>query len=142
MLLSIFAKIAPFTLSSLPSCPSLPSRPAITATEEIEPVADVKHSVSSNSVYLPVGPAIGIDIAREVGLLVQDVVPLKHHHQLLSAQEAMGKLGVPDYFIGVQRLVAISSLAVYVDVCAQGGFPGEGDLCVSAIGNVPGREVA
>ena len=47
-----------------------------TAAEEVHAIADVQHGIGGQRVHLAVGPAIGVHLPREVGLLVQDVVPL------------------------------------------------------------------
>ena len=47
-------------------------------SEEVHAIADVEHGIASNGIDLLIAPAIGIDGTREVGLLVQNVIPLQH----------------------------------------------------------------
>ena len=93
----------------------------------------MQHGITRDGVDFLVAPAVGIDGAREGGLLAQDVVPLQHDGQRFATQETVRQLHVPYHLIGVQRLVAIAALAEYVEVGAEIRAPGEGDLCVSAV---------
>ena len=72
---------------------------------------------------------------------MQNVVPLQHDHQFLSLQESVRELCVPDNLVGVERLVAIASFAVNVDVGGKVAAPGEGNPGVAAVGEVPCGEV-
>jgi hypothetical protein len=84
--------------------------------KEIQTIADVEHSVRSNSIDFAVGPAISIDRTTEIGLFTQDIVPLQHDCKLLATQEAIRELRVPDELVGVQRGIGIAALAVDVEV--------------------------
>ena len=101
----------------------------------------MQHGITRDGVDFLVAPAVGIDGAREGGLLAQDVVPLQHDSQRFATQETVRQLHVPYHLIGVQRLVAIAALAVHVEVGTQVGAPWEGYLSVAAIGEVPRRQV-
>ena len=101
----------------------------------------MKHSVRRNGIHLLIAPAVGIDGTGEVGLLVQDVVPLKHDGELLASQEAMTQLGIPDKLVGIESLVAVASLTEHVSIGREIAPPREGDTSVSAILEVPSREV-
>ena len=74
------------------------------------------HSIAGDGIHLLVAPSVGVDGAVEVGLLVQDVVPLEHDGHLLATQETVGKLRVPYQLIGVERGIGISAFAVAVEV--------------------------
>ena len=102
----------------------------------------MQHRIAGDGVYLTIGPAVGIHRSREVGLLVQDVIPLKHHGELLATQETMRDLSIPDEFVGVEGLVAITALAEHVDIGGNVTAPREGDSCVSTIREVPCCQVA
>ena len=84
--------------------------------KEIQTIANVEHSVRSNSIDFAVGPAISIDRTTEIGLFTQDIVPLQHDCKLLATQEAIRELRVPDELVGVQRGIGIAALAVDVEV--------------------------
>ena len=84
--------------------------------KEIQTIADVEHSVRSNSIDFAVGPAISIDRTTEIGLFSQDIVPLQHDCKFLATQEAIRELRVPDELVGVQRGIGIAALAVDVEV--------------------------
>ena len=54
----------------------------------------------------------------------------------------MRQLGVPDDLVGVQRLVAITALAVDVKVGRKVALPREGDAGAAAVVEVPGGKIA
>ncbi len=115
---------------------------AIATAEEVQTVAHMEHGIRRDGVHLLVAPAVGIDGAAEVGLFVQDVIPLQHDGELLAAQEALTQLCVPYQLVGVQCLVAVSALTETVEVGAQVHSPRECDAGVAAIAEVPRGEVA
>ena len=55
----------------------------------------MQHGIAGDGVDLLVAPSIGIDCTSEVGLLVQNVVPLQHNGELLATQETVRQLGIP-----------------------------------------------
>ena len=118
------------------------SASSLSAPEGIDAVTDMEHGIGCDSIHLAVGPSVGTHRAREVRLLVEDVIPLQHDGEFLSLEETLRKLCVPDELIGIERLVAISPLAEHVEVGGEVGAPREGNPCISAIREVPCREVA
>ena len=89
---------------------------AAAAAEEVHAVADVEHGIGGDGVDFAVGPAVGVDGTGEVGLLVENVVPLKHDGEYLATEEAVAELCVPDELVGVECLVGITTLAVAMEV--------------------------
>ena len=53
----------------------------------------------------------------------------------------MRQLGIPQQFVGVQTLVVIASLAEHVAVGRKVGTPGERNLGVATIRDVPRGEI-
>ena len=118
------------------------SASSLSAPEGIDAVTEMEHGIGCDGVHLAVGPSVGTHRAREVRLLVEDVIPLQHDGEFLSLEETLRKLCVPDELIGIECLVAISPLAEHVEVSGEVGAPWEGNPCISAIREVPCREVA
>ena len=118
------------------------STSSLSAPEGIDAVTDMEHGIGCDGVHLAVGPSVGTHRAREVRLLIEDVIPLQHDGEFLSLEETLRKLCVPDELIGIECLVAISPLAEHVEVGGEVGAPREGNPCISAIREVPCGEVA
>ncbi len=76
----------------------------------------MENGIRGNGVNLLVTPAVSIDGTTEVGLLVQDIIPLQHHGEGLAAQETIAQLRIPNQFVGVQRSIGIAALAIYVEI--------------------------
>ena len=72
---------------------------------------------------------------------MQDIIPLQHHGQRFSTQEAVRQLGVPDQLIGIERRIAIASFTEHVEVGREVAAPREGHSGVTTILEVPGRQV-
>ena len=47
--------------------------------EQIDAVTHMNHSVTGDGIDLTVGPTVGTDRTREIRLLMENVIPLKHH---------------------------------------------------------------
>ena len=62
---------------------------ASSISKEVQAITDVQHGIAGDGIHLTVCPTVGIDGAREVGLLVQDIVPLEHHGEFLATQEGV-----------------------------------------------------
>ena len=130
---SAFAVEAFATSTSASAFPSA----TVTTSKEIQTVTDVKHSVRSDSVDFLVAPTVGVDGTTEVRLFVENVVPLEHHGEFLALEETLRELGIPQQLVGVERRIAIAALAVHVHVGREVGTPGEGDLRVATVVEVP-----
>ena len=72
---------------------------------------------------------------------MQDIIPLQHDGEDLSAQEAMRKLGIPDKLIGIERSITIASLTEHVEVGREIASPREGDSGITTILEIPCRQV-
>ena len=101
----------------------------------------MKHGIGSNGVNLRVTPSVGVHCTGEVGLLVQDVIPLQHDGERLAAQETVAQLCIPNEFVGIQRLVAVASFAEHMGIGREIATPRECDSGIAAIGEIPGCQV-
>lgn len=72
---------------------------------------------------------------------MKDIIPLQHHGQFLTFQEAMRQLCIPNQLVGIKCLVAVSSFAEHVYIRRQVGTPREGNFCITSIREIPGREI-
>lgn len=102
----------------------------------------MKHSVRSNGIHFAVSPSIGINCPREIGLPVENVVPLEHDGEFSSSKEALRDLSVPYQFVSIECLVAVSSFGVHMDICIDVCSPWEFNAGIKSIGMVPRSEVA
>ena len=118
------------------------SASSLSAPEGIDAVTDMDHGIGCDGIHLAVGPSVGTHRAREVRLLVKDIIPLQHNGEFLSLEETLRKLCVPDELIGVECLVTVSPLAEHVEVGGEVGAPREGNPGISAIREIPCGEVA
>ena len=118
------------------------SASSLSAPEGIDAVTDMDHGIGCDGIHLAVGPSVGTHRAREVRLLVEDIIPLQHNGEFLSLEETLRKLCVPNELIGVECLVTVSPLAEHVEVGGEVGAPREGNPSISAIREVPCGEVA
>ena len=115
---------------------------SLSAPEGIDAVADMDHGIGGDGVHLAVGPSVGTHRAREVGLFVEDVIPLQHDGEFLSLEETLRELCVPDELIGIECLVAVSPLAEHMEVGRQVGAPWEGNSCVASVREIPCGEIS
>ena len=111
------------------------------ASEEVEAIGDRQERVAVDAVILRVRAPHGVDHAREVALLVEDIVELERDRERLATQEALRHLGVPKQFVAVERGVVVASAAVHVEVRGEARAPGRREVDGSAIGEAPGVEV-
>ena len=72
---------------------------------------------------------------------MQDVVELERDGKGVTLEETLGKLCVPDQFVGVHRVVGITATALHVQVRGERGAPGSRDTDHATIGELPGVEV-
>ena len=124
---------------------------AAAASKEVQTIAHMKHRIAGDGVHFLVAPSVGIDGTAEIGLLMQDVIPLQHHRECLSTQEAIAQLGIPYQLIGVERSIAVSALAIAMEVGRKDGprrsIPWAAgkliqvDACIATIVEVPSGEV-
>ena len=101
----------------------------------------MKHGVGGDGIDLLVAPAIGVDGTCEVGLFAQDIVPLQHDGKHLAPEEAVRQLGVPQQFVGIERLVVEAASAKTMEIGGETGTPREGDARVATIVEVPRGKV-
>ena len=101
----------------------------------------MQHGIRGDGIHRAVGPAVGVHRAREVGLLVEDVVPLQHHREFLAFHETVRELRVPYQLVGIERGVAVAPLAEHMEIGGEIGAPRERDARVASIREVPGGEV-
>ena len=87
--------------------------------EEVYFVYGVYHYVVVHRVVFRVASHHGVDGARDVALLLQQVVELQRHRESLAAEEALRQLHVPDKLVGVHRRVVETAAAVHREV---GGY--------------------
>ena len=91
---------------------AIPHRLAcLLASDDIQSVDDVEHGIRVDAVVLGIGTGHSSKGTAQGALLVQQVVELDHHGEGFALEEALRELGVPYQFVGVHRLVAVSSSA-------------------------------
>lgn len=122
---------------------AIPHRLAcLLASDDIQSVDDVEHGIRVDAVVLGIGTGHGSKGTAQGALLVQQVVELDHHGEGFALEEALRELGVPYQFVGVHRLVAVSSSAALAQVCAQAHAPGHGGCDARSVRELPGVHVA
>ena len=122
---------------------AIPHRLAcLLASDDIQSVDDVEHGIRVDAVVLGIGTGHGSKGTAQGALLVQQVVELDHHGEGFALEEALRELGVPNQFVGVHRIVAVSSSAALAQVCAQAHAPGHGGCDARSVRELPGVHVA
>ena len=111
------------------------------ATEHVEAVAHMEHSVAVDTVVAGVAAAGGADPPLVVGLLAEEVVDVEGHDEGLALEEGFRQLAVPDELVGVHRRVVVAPTAVLAQVAAQLEAHGQAQQELSAVAELPGVEV-
>ena len=109
--------------------------------KEVHAIDDMEHGIARNGVILGVGALHGRDRTTEVGLLLKDIIELQREGERIVTKEALTNLLIPYHFVGIQRLISISSSAVHVQVSSNRHVPGQKDVGVETVGEIPCIEV-
>ena len=111
----------------------------------------MNHGIRVDGVVLSVGAHHIGDVTAVVAHLSKYVVELQRYGQRLSTQDALRYLGIPYQLIGVERSIAVSALAIAMEVGREDGprwsIPWAAgkliqvDACIATIVEVPSGEV-
>ena len=113
----------------------------VLATEEIQTVDDMEHTVARDGVVLRIRAAHRADRADERGLLLEDIIELQRDSERLALEETLRDLCIPDEFVGIHRRVVVASPALHVDVRGEGRAPWRRDTQHRTISELPRVEV-
>ena len=111
------------------------------AAEDVETVDEVYHAICVDGVVPRVAAHRGVDDARHVALLVEDVVELQAERGGFVLEEALGDLRVPDQLVRVHGVVRIPAAGGHLDVGGDAHAPVEVHVGIGAVGEVPSVHV-
>ena len=95
----------------------------ILSAENIQPIDNVQHGITVDTVVPRIAAPHGIDRTTEIAFVAQDIVELKRECQILLPQEALRQLRIPHQLVRIHRSVAETAPAVFMQIGGEARSP-------------------
>ena len=97
----------------------------------------MQHRIAIYAIVLCIASLHRTNGTTEIALFLQNVIKLQRYRKSLAFEEALTQLCVPYKFIGIHRIVVISSTAILVNVGSQASTPRKIHCCITTISELP-----